>query len=360
MKKAVIIGTGGIAHKHVEAIRDAGEALELVAAVDIDAVRVQEFCKTHNIPAWYTSTAEMLSEQQPQLASICTPPSLHKQQVIECLEAGAWVLCEKPISASLAELDEIIAVEERTGCYAASVFQIRYGAGAQHLKQLINAGALGRSLVGICQTTWYRSQAYYDVPWRGKWATETGGTTMIHGIHEIDMMLWLLGDWREVRAMMGTLDRNIEVDDVMMGIVQLENNAMVSIINSALSPREETYLRLDFQKATVEVLHLYGYNNTNWKYTLPGDSEDKDRLAEWQTIPDETPPSQTSQLKAFLAAMSRGERPPVSGEDVRRTMEFLTALYKAAITGQPVQRGSITPDDPFYHAMNGRALVAEG
>jgi predicted dehydrogenase len=191
------------------------------------------------------------------------------------------------------------------------------------------------------------------VPWRGKWATETGGTTMIHGIHEIDLMLWLLGDWREVRAMMGTLDRNIEVDDVMMGIVQLENNAMVSIVNSALSPREETYLRLDFQKVTVELLHLYGYSNSNWKYTLPASSPDAEQLAAWEQIPDDYPTSQSAQLVPFLDAMDRGERPPVSGADVRRTMEFLTALYKAAITGQPVQRGSISPGDPFYYAMNG-------
>ncbi len=359
MVKAAIIGTGNIAFKHVDALRQAGESVQLVAAVDIDAARVQAFCENHHIPRGYTEIGAMLAEQQPDLVHLCTPPGLHATQVIQCLEAGAWVFCEKPLCASLAEFDAITAAEMRTGCYAASVFQNRYGAGGQHLKRLIDTGELGRPLVGVCQTTWYRSQAYYDVPWRGKWETETGGTTMIHGIHEIDLMLWLLGDWREVSAMMDTLDRDIEVDDVTMALVRLENKALVSVINSALSPRQETYLRLDFQKATVELRHLYGYTNKDWSYTLPEGSADADKLAYWQAIPDSAPSTQTSQLKPFLAALARGERPPASGDDVRRTMEFLTALYKSALTGQTVTRGSITPGDPFYYAMNGNLNRAD-
>lgn len=353
MLKAAIIGTGNIAFKHVRALRHAGERAQIVAAVDIDADRARAFCDQHDIPHSYTDMRQMLAAQQPDLVHICTPPSLHTAQVIECLEAGAWVFCEKPLCASLAEFDQITAAENRTGRYAASVFQNRYGAGGQYLKRLIEAGELGRPLVGLCETMWYRPQAYYDVPWRGKWATETGGTTMIHGIHEIDLMLWLMGDWRELYAMMGTLDRAIEVDDVTMALVKLENEAMVSVVNSALSPRQETYLRLDFQQVTVELRHLYGYTNADWCYTLPEGSVDSGQLARWQAIPDDAPSTQSSQLIPFLDAMTRGERPPVSGEDVRRTMEFLTALYKSALTRQPVARGSIVPGDPFYHAMNG-------
>src|SRR5205823_3514473 len=155
----------------------------------------------------------------PEIVHICTPPGTHTPLVLQCLNAGAWVFCEKPLCASLAELDRIEQAEQRTGRYVASVFQNRYGAGATHLKGLIERGELGRPLVAICHTTWYRPPSYYDVPWRGKWETELGGTTMGHGIHEIDLTLTLLGRWREVRATMGTLDRQIEVEDVSMAIV---------------------------------------------------------------------------------------------------------------------------------------------
>jgi predicted dehydrogenase len=351
--RTAIIGTGGIAHAHARALQQHGDRTELVAAVDLDPDRVDAFCETYSIPGRYGHAQTMLQQERPQLVHIATPPGTHCDLIVQSLEAGAWVLCEKPLCASLAEFDRIEAAEQRTGNYCASVFQWRFGSGGQHLKGLIERSALGKPLVVNTLTTWYRSPAYYAVPWRGKWATELGGTVMGHGIHAIDFMLWLLGEWQEVRAMIGTLDREIEVEDVAMANLRFANGAMANITVSALSPREESYMRFDFQKATVELTHLYSYSNANWRYSIPKGLPLEEELAQWQQLPPDTPSSHTAQLTAMLAAMSQGVRPPVSGPDVRGTLEFLAALYKSAMVGQPVRRGSITPADPFYHQMNG-------
>jgi predicted dehydrogenase len=351
--RAAIIGTGGIARSHVAAAQHEKDRVQLVAAVDVDAERVRAFGETHGIAQTYTDVAQMLAAESPDLVMIATPPGTHADLIVQSLEAGAWVLCEKPLCASLSEMDRIEEAEARTGNYCSSVFQWRFGSGGQHLKQLIGNGALGRPLVGVCNTTWYRTPAYYAVPWRGKWATELGGCTMGHGIHAMDFFLWLYGEWSEVRAMMGTLDREIEVEDVSMALVRFANGAMGSITNSVLSPREESYLRLDFQKATVELTHLYSYRNEHWRFSgLPGVDGSAD-LAQWQELPAEIPSSHAAQLAHYVDAMLRGERPPVSGPEVRPTLEFLASLYKSAITGEPVLRGEIGPGDPFYYAMNG-------
>jgi predicted dehydrogenase len=351
--RAAIIGTGGIARSHVAALESESERTQLVAALDVDPDRVAAFCAAHAIPGSYTDLQALLDQEQPQLVLIATPPGTHCDISVRSLEAGAWVLCEKPLCASLAEMDRIQEAEARTGRYCSSVFQWRFGSGGQHLKRLIAEKTLGRLLVGIALTTWYRAPAYYAVPWRGKWATELGGCSMGHGIHAMDFLLWLMGEWQEVRAMMGTLDREIEVEDVSMASVRFAGGAMASITNSVLSPREESYLRFDFQKATVELTHLYRYGNANWRFTLPSAVPDAAVLAQWEALPAEVPSSHVTQLAAFLDSMQRGERPPVSGPDVRGTIEFLAALYKSAITGRPVHRGTITPDDPFYHRMCG-------
>ncbi len=351
--KTAIIGTGGIARSHVAATVHNKDAVDLVAAVDIDADRVGAFSEEHSIAHSYTDVGQMLAQESPDLVLIATPPGTHCDLIVQSLEAGAWVLCEKPLCASLAEMDRIEDAERRTGNYCSSVFQWRFGSGGQHLKQLITSGALGRPLVGICNTTWYRTPAYYAVPWRGKWATELGGCTMGHGIHAMDFFLWLYGEWQEVRAMMGTLDRDIEVEDVSMAMVRFANGAMGNITNSVLSPREESYLRMDFAQATVELTHLYSYRNQHWRFSgLPGVDASAD-LAQWQALPDEIPSSHAAQLTHYVNAMRNHERPPVSGADVRPTIEFLASLYKSAITGRPVQRGEIVAGDAFYGAMNG-------
>lgn len=359
--RAAIVGTGGIAAAHAAAVRGEAGRVELVAAVDVDAAKAAAFAAEHGVPAVYAELDVMLEREGPDLVLLCTPPSLHARQCIRVLEAGAWVLCEKPLAGSLRDLDAVQDAEARSGAMCSSVYQWRFGPGARHLQELIADGALGRPMVGLCQTTWYRDDAYYAVPWRGRWATELGGTSMIHGIHAMDLLVWLFGPWAEVDAMAGTLGHTIEVEDVSVATVRFENGALGSILNSAVSPRQESVLRLDFARATVELHHLYGYRNADWRVTLPENSADDAPLARWRELPADVPSLHQAQLRHVLDCLQRGGRPLTSGAGARATLEFLASLYKSAFTGSPVTRGSITAGDPFYDAMNGeRAADAAG
>lgn len=348
--RIAIIGTGNSVNNHLTAIRALGERVELIAAVDLDEARVKAVCEANDIPRWYTDVEAMLAAEKPDLVSIITPPATHKDIAITCLDAGAWVYCEKPLCASLAEFDEIEAAEQRTGRYVSTVFQWRFGSAAKHLKGLMEAGVLGRPLVGVCNTLWYRTADYYRVPWRGKWETELGGPTMTLGIHLMDLFMWLMGDWTEVRAMTATLDRDIEVEDVSMALVKFKNGAVGTITNSVLSPRQESYLRLDFQQATVEVNALYRYANENWRFSLPDGAINPDLSAQWN-LTDNVSGRHEVQLSEILEAMACNTRPPVSGDEARRILTFTASLYKSAYTGSPVFSDAITPDDPFYYGV---------
>ncbi|WP_165986619.1 Gfo/Idh/MocA family protein [Streptomyces sp. YIM 98790] len=345
MIRVAVVGTGGIAGIcHLPALAAEAARTRVVAAVDVDADRLAAFCAEHSIPAAYSDLDAMLDAERPDLVHICTPPFLHAEQVVACLRAGAWVWCEKPLCLSLAEYDAIAAAEgpDGEGPYASVVFQHRFGSGARHLRELTDKQTLGRPLVALCNTTWYRPPEYFEVPWRGRWDTEGGGPAMGHGIHQMDLMLSVLGDWEEVRAMAGRLDRDVETEDVSMALVRFTSGAMGSVVNSLLSPREESYLRFDYSDATVELRHLYGYSNADWSSASP----------HWRPGED-LPSSHAAQLAALLDAHQRGERPPVSGNEARRTLELVTALYASALTGQPVRRTDLTPDHPFYARMNG-------
>lgn len=351
--RAALIGTGLIVGNHMQALAHEAGRVELVAAVDTDPATLDAFGRQYHVTNLYTDSGAMLAEQRPGLVIIGTPPATHRVLCIEAMEAGADVLCEKPIAASLRELDAIQAAEERTGRTCTSVFQWRYGSGGQHVRRLITAGILGRPLVGVCHTLWYRDMAYYRVPWRGKWRTEIGGTSMGHGIHAMDFFLWLMGDWVEVQAMMGTLDHDIEVEDVSLALVRFESGAMGSIVNSAVSSRQTSYMRLDFQRATIELEHLYHYRNNHWRFSIPEGATYTDELATWSALGTDVEAHQTAQLTAVLDSLERGERPLTSGAELRRTMEFMASLYKSAFARQPVLCGTIGPDDPFYASMNG-------
>ncbi|MCZ4607034.1 Gfo/Idh/MocA family oxidoreductase [Streptomyces sp. Lzd4kr] len=353
-RRVAVIGTGGIVSgSHLPALRSHADRAELVAAVDVDPARLAAFRELAGDGViGYTSTDEMLDAVRPDLVLIGTPPSLHREQTIAALEAGAWVLCEKPLCLSLAEYDDIAAAEEASGAYASVVFQHRYGSGAVHARELIASGELGAPLVAHCQTTWHRDAAYYAVPWRGRWATEGGGPTMGHGIHQFDLLLHLLGPWAEIRAMATRLVHDTESEDVSTALVRFESGALATVVNSVLSPHEVSRIRVDCADATVELTHLYGHRNDDWVYT-PAPHVPSERAAAWRTPAADVPSSHTAQLGALLDARDSGVRPPGSGADARATLDFAAALYKAAFTGLPVHAGEIAPGDPFYPAMHG-------
>lgn len=357
--RVAIVGTGAIARgSHLPAVLAlaAEQPLEIVAAVDVDAGSAEAFCADAGAGRPYTNLGLMLARERPDLVTLCTPPRFHRDQTIAALRAGAWVWCEKPPCPSLEDFDAIEAAEgpEAVGPFAAIVFQHRFGSGSGHVRELLAGQSMGRPLVAHCQTTWYRDEEYYAVPWRGKWSTEGGGPAMGHGIHQMDLLLDLLGPWSEIRAMAGRLVHDIETEDVSTALVRFESGAMATIVNSVLSPDEVSRIRIDCERATVELTHLYGHRNADWRIT-PAPGVTAEQSDAWNDFGPDVPSSHEAQLRGLLADMRAGRRPRSSGPDGRTSLELVAALYKAAFTGQPVRAGEIAAGDPYYSALHGDA-----
>ncbi|MFD7969593.1 Gfo/Idh/MocA family protein [Streptomyces clavifer] len=357
--RVAIVGTGAIARgSHLSALTAlaAEQPLEIVAAVDVDVTAVRAFCADAGIARPYTDLDRMLAEQRPDLVVIGTPPRFHRDQTVAALRAGAWVWCEKPPCPSLEDFDAIEAAEGTGdgGPYAAIVFQHRFGSGSRHVRELLAGQAMGRALVAHCQTTWYRDEAYYSVPWRGRWSSEGGGPAMGHGIHQMDLLLDLLGPWSEIRAMAGRLVHDVETEDVSTALVRFENGAMATVVNSVLSPDEVSRIRIDCERATVELTHLYGHRNADWRIT-PAPGVPSAEAAAWNDFGPDVPSSHEAQLRGLLDDFRAGRRPRSSGADGRKSLELVAALYKAAFTGETVRAGGIRPGDPYYSALHGDA-----
>jgi predicted dehydrogenase len=358
--RVAVVGAGKIAEdRHLPALRAMGKRVEVVALADLDEARARDLARRWDVPRTYGDLGTLLAAESPDLVTLCTPPSAHRAGVTACLDAGAWVWCEKPPMMSLAELDAVAAHEREGGPYAAYVFQHRFGSGATRLREQVRTGELGRPLVAVCHTLWYRGHDYFEVPWRGRWETEGGGPTMSHGIHQMDLLLSVLGEWREVSAVTGTLDRAVETEDVAMAVVTFESGAMASVVNSVLSPRETSYLRFDFPDATVELAHLYGYGDDDWTWTPAPHVTDRARVDGWRPT-EGLPSGHAAQLRSLLDSFARRERPLVSGVQGRETMELVTGLYRSAAEGRSVARAELVPGSPYYDRLGGELLTAGG
>lgn len=351
-RRTAIIGTGAIAHAHAEAVLALPDRLELVGVADLDAARGQAFADLFGGVAVFDDAMRMLAETSPDLVHLCTPPGSHAPLMIAALRAGVVPVVEKPPALSLAELDEVIAVEEETGLRAIAIFQQQFGSGADTVRAMLAEGVLGRPLVATCNTLWYRDDEYFAVPWRGTWASEGGGPTMGHGIHQLSTLLSLLGPWSEVRAVAKRQSRPTSTEDVSAATIVFDNGAVATVINSVVSPRETSYLRVDFEHATAELEHLYGYSREHWRLTAAPGREQAigDRWAADTTVHES---GHLAQLTEGLDALDAGGSAPVPLRDARVILELAAAIYASAFTDRTVRAGDIGPGDPFYAAMSG-------
>jgi predicted dehydrogenase len=274
---------------------------------------------------------------------------VHYPMIVAALEAGKHVICEKPLVGSLAQIDEVMAVERRSKGKLMPVFQYRFGNGIQQAKAIIDAGLAGKPFVGTVETLWRREAEYYAVPWRGKWKTELGGVLMGHAIHPHDMFCYLMGPLKSLYGRVATRVNPIEVEDCISASVELESGALGSFTASLGSADEITRLRLVFDNLTIESDHApYNPGAAPWK-VLPRNEGTKsaiaDLLKDWQDVP----PRFTTQMARFHDALLGRGPLPVTTEDSRRALEIVTAFYYSSLTHQEVVF-PIGTDHPKYQS----------
>ena len=174
---------------------------------------------------------------------------------------------------------------------------------------------------------------------------------MNQGIHQIDLLLSLFGEWDQVVSLTATIDRQVEVDDVSAAVLLFKSGAITTITNSVVSPREETRLRLDFQRATVELEALYQDGPEQWRYSAAADQ--RPGWEPWAQTDLRGPVGHEAQLELMLDAMDGAAAVPAGVDDVRQTFDLLSSIYKSSAEGVPVRAGSIVAGDPFYDHVAG-------
>ena len=139
-RTVAIVGCG-IGRSHVaEGFLPNADKFTLLAVCDINAERLDAFAGEFSIPRQTANFDDLLAMDDLDIIDICTPPMLHKEQILKALAASKHVICEKPLVGSLADMDEVLAAEKTARGRLMPIFQYRFGNGIQQVKALIDAG----------------------------------------------------------------------------------------------------------------------------------------------------------------------------------------------------------------------------
>ncbi len=352
--KIAVIGCGKVARLHAGAVANLPNAT-LVAAWSRTPESVKKFADEFGVKP-YDNIAGMIRENGIDLAIVCNPHPFHKDVTVEAARAGANVLVEKPLASTLEDCDTMIDECRRAGVRLGVVSQRRWYEPVRRIRKAIDDGKIGVPALGTVNMLGWRDKNYYDAdPWRGTWDMEGGGVLVNQAPHQLDILLWFMGEPDEVYGLWRNMNHPyIEVEDTALAIVKFKSGAVGNIIVS------------NSQKPGIfGKVHVHGSNGAsvgvqtdggamfvagmssvleppiNDLWTVPGE----ERLLEgwvredgafFESI-DPTVFYMERQIEDFLQALDENREPLSTGEAGRRTVALFTAIYRSTRDNAPVK-----------------------
>lgn len=341
-----IIGCGKVGSFHAQAYAQLPGS-QFTAVCDANRDRAEAFAAQWGVRA-YTDVEQMCREAQLDVVSVCTPHPLHANPAVAAASCGCHVLVEKPLASTLADCDAIIEAGERSHVTIGTMVQRRFYRPCMRIRQAIDDGKLGKPVLGMVTMLGWRDEDYYrSDPWRGSWEGEGGGVLVNQAPHQLDLLLWYMGEVDEVYGVWKNLNHPyIEVEDTAAAVVKFKNGGVGSIVvsnsqNPALYGKVHLFgdngaaagVQTDGGAMFIAGMSSITEPPVNDLWTVPGEEQ---LLPRWQeedraffNSVDSMHHYHAQQIQDFLDAVAQGRRPLVDAAEGRRTVELFTAIYRS-------------------------------
>ena len=338
--KIGIIGLG-MGRIHLESYLQAPGA-KIVGLADLDEERLRQNKSKAPEARAYTQAEEMLREEKPDLVSVALPNFLHEKMTVAALEAGAHVLCEKPMSMNV---ESALRMRDKADACGKSLFinfSKRFSPVAQTAKSLVEDGALGPVYHAYCQ--WTRRNG---IPGFGGWfgqKDKSGGGPLIDlGVHELDQVLWLMGKakpatvsgmahYRRGLEMARQQGKTFDVEDFATGFIRTDNGASIlfEVSWEGYQVRKEQHaLRLHGEKGSLETAPgPHGDYSLHLCHDVAGHAFNSVPLRQEPTL---------SSYETLVQCLLEDRPFPATAEDGIRIQIILDALYESATSGREVE-----------------------
>jgi predicted dehydrogenase len=226
-----IIGCGNVTEKKSGPAFNKVANSRLIAVTRRDAAKAEDYAKRHNITKWYSNADDLINDPEINAIYVATPPASHEDYVRMALKAGKYVYVEKPVTTSVASCKRMIELEE---IYKGRLCVAHYRRALPYFKEIKNAleqGLIGKvKMVKLNMFQPYRSDliAKTDYNWRIEPAISGGGLFFDLAPHQVDILIWLLGDPTNYSGLSLNQSGIYAAEDTVTGTIQFSNNILFS------------------------------------------------------------------------------------------------------------------------------------
>ena len=328
--RVAIVGAGAIADYHARAYTTLAPRFRLTAVFDTDLPKARAFAKTHGVRRVCNTLQDIVELEDIELVDLCTPPFLHVRQAAEALAGGRHVLCEKPISGSLRDIDRLGELERRVQRRLFPIFQYRFDLHVRKTLALKDAGLLGNHRLSTVENFWFRGDSYFRPSGRGSWRYDLGGTLASHAIHAHDILCAVVGMPKRVFARAASIREGIETEDLAAATFVFGDGSLATSAANLSSKLEQTRFCFVFERVSVEgIVDMTRWEQPPWRF-VPADPSDQDAIADTVAAVDTKREQFEAQFAALHDCLAHGHPAPVTLKDARRSVELLTAMYYSA------------------------------
>lgn len=342
-----IVGCGMIARYHARAIAEipVARVAALVSRTPGNGAKLIAETGIPGCPVLGT-VEEALAAPGVDAVIITTPSGAHREPALMAATAGKHVVVEKPLEITGSRCQDIIDACDRAKVRLCTIFPSRFGDANVALRSAIDAGKFGRLTLGETACKWWRTQQYYDEGgWKGTQALDGGGALMNQAIHNVDLLLWMMGPAAAVSGFTAMLaHERIEVEDTAVAIIRFRSGALGVIqATTSVHPGYPKTIAIHGDKGSVTIEQD---DVMRWDFTPETelDRELKARFAakagasggaaDPKAISHE---GHRRQLADFVGAV-RADRPPqVDGREGRKSVDLICAIYESNRTGRVVE-----------------------
>ncbi|GAA0237502.1 Gfo/Idh/MocA family protein [Haladaptatus pallidirubidus] len=354
--RIAIAGIGAVAEMHVESITDLSNA-ELVGGscrtIEKGRAFADEFDCTH-----YTDTETLLEEMHPDVLIVCTPSGAHLEPTLAAADHGVHVLCEKPLEITTERIDDMIEACETAGVRLGGVFPQRYNPVVETMHDAAESGRFGRLAVANAYVPWWRPNDYYEGSWQGTVELDGGGAIMNQSIHSVDAIQWLAGATMdldedvnpvaEVFAYTDTLAHNgdlMEVEDTAATVFRFRNKTLGQLLGTtSMYPGSLKRIQLAGRDGTAEILED---ELVTWQFREEhsNDTAVREEFTETARGGGASDPMSIDyeyhrrNIAAYLDALANEEPFMLDGQEARKAVEIIEAVYASADRRKPVRLG---------------------
>lgn len=324
-----IVGLGMAVTPHAKGLVDLADRVEVVHAFSPSAARRAAFAARFPFPLC-ERLETILDDRTVDAVLVLTPANTHLEIAQRCAEAGKHILLEKPIEITTARAATLVSTCRDAGVTLGIVLQHRFRPAGAKLAELIAAGELGE-LVG-CSTVirLWRPQTYYDEPGRGSFARDGGGVLLSQGIHTLDLMLSLAGPIDEVTGYAATSAvHRMETEDIVCAAARFANGALGTIdATTAAYPGFAERIELIWRDATASLAGtaLDVFHHDGRRTCIAADQSAGGTGADPMAFPHDY---HRSVMADFAAAITRGGKPRVDGDEALKVHRLIDALIAA-------------------------------